>query len=273
MLTLNIVCTTGVRIRRLIGRDTTVPRVFNNQKDHRLISLGQCSPERVTSEAVGELKRLGFAVNLKEFEQGRLITGKKRAWVKFASPLLHLAVVLLVIGSVIGSMWGLKGYYPIEVPGRADLTKDGFPFDLRVNEFNIEYYEDGTPRQYTSSLAIIKGEGVEDTRDIAVNRPLKQQGVKVYQSTYGYNLEGSIKRGDETAPFKVEEGDLIFLGGPAHLAMEVQWPRYLVYSQGIPFSMGIAELNEPLNILNMEVTFKERIPFTGLEVKSDPDCL
>jgi len=68
----------------------------------------------------------------------------------------------------------------------------------------------------------------------------------------------------------VEEGERIFLGGPARLELEVHWPRYFVFSQGVPFTMGIAELGEPVRLLNKEVVFTNRIPYTGLQVKKDP---
>ena len=65
-------------------------------------------------------------------------------------------------------------------------------FQLRVDDFNVEFYPDRSPKEYTSVLTVIEN-GVEKlTRTIEVNSPLKYKGVKFYQSGYGPINTGGI---------------------------------------------------------------------------------
>lgn len=43
-------------------------------------------------------------------------------------------------------------------------------------------------------------------KTIAVNNPLSRQGVKVYQSSYGWMVEGSINDSKEIHDFIIESG-------------------------------------------------------------------
>lgn len=68
-------------------------------------------------------------------------------------------------------------------------------FEVRLDDFKVVYGEDSLPRDFVSTVTIIE-EGEEVlTEDIRVNDPLEYQGVKIYQSTYGWaakvKIEGS----------------------------------------------------------------------------------
>lgn len=270
LLTLNLLGCTAERTRRLWRKDSSIPAVLQTEGQYRSLTLPQCSPDRAVQAAMGELKGLGFKVKVRPSDSGHLITGQKNSWGTMGSPLLHLALVLIIVGSVVGGLWGHRGYYEVEVPGTLKLTQDGFPFDLQVKKFNVETYQDGSPKQYTSWLEVLTNNRPVIQRAISVNHPLNYQGVKVYQTSYGYILQGAVRDGQHSFDFKVQEGQRIFIGGPTKLELEVQWPRYLVYSEGVPYTMGIAQLNEPVKLLNAEIVFTNRIPYTGLQVKTDP---
>lgn len=57
------------------------------------------------------------------------------------------------------------------------------PFSIVLEDFNIDFYEDGTsPKQYTSRLSI---DG--RTSQISVNHPCRYKGYRIYQS--GYDMD------------------------------------------------------------------------------------
>jgi len=59
------------------------------------------------------------------------------------------------------------------------------PFQLRLNRFNVEYYSTGMPRRFASEVAVTDPQtGAQFERVIAVNEPLRYNGVTVYQSSF-----------------------------------------------------------------------------------------
>jgi len=105
---------------------------------------------------------------------------------------VHLSVVLLLVGGLMGSMWGFDGSVTIPEGESADTIQLGtgnvrhaLDFAIRCDDFQIRFYENGMPSEYRSTLTIIeKGQPVL-TRDILVNDPLTYKGVTIYQASYG----------------------------------------------------------------------------------------
>lgn len=269
-LTINMLGCTARRMQGLFKKKDQIPALFSQEGQYRLIKLDNFASEQVSGEAQKELQQLGFRVQQRASQRGQLITGKKHTWAHWGSPLLHLAMVLVIVGSVVGGIWGQEKYVQVEVPGEAKLSQEGFPFDLRVKKFHMDTYQDGSPKQYNSLLQVISANESKLEKAVSVNHPLDYQGVKVYQTSYGYFLQGAVREERRSFDFKLQEGERIFLGGPGQFELEVQWPRYYVYSNGVPFTMGIAELGEPIKLLNIEVVLTDRSPYTGLQVKKDP---
>uniref|UniRef100_A0A7C4RUF6 Cytochrome c biogenesis protein ResB n=1 Tax=Desulfatirhabdium butyrativorans TaxID=340467 RepID=A0A7C4RUF6_9BACT len=105
---------------------------------------------------------------------------------------VHLSVVLLLVGGLMGSMWGFDGSVTIPEGESADTIQLGtgnvrhaLDFAIRCDDFQIRFYENGMPSEYRSTLTILeKGQPVL-TRDILVNDPLTYKGVTIYQASYG----------------------------------------------------------------------------------------
>lgn len=270
LLTLNMLGCTARRVKGLLKGDKGVLGVLTQQGQHRTLILENCLPEKASQEATTELRKLGFRIKETKVEQGKLLMGKSKTWANLASPLLHLAMVFVIAGSVVGAVWGQDLYVEVPAPGQSELSKQGFPFDIKVKKFTIDQHEDGTPKQYTSLIEVSSANEKKLEKAVSVNNPLNYQGVKIYQTSYGYQLQGAVRDEKHTFNFNIEEGERILLGGPAQLELEVRWPRYVVYSNGMPFSMGIAELREPINLMENQVVFSNRTAYTGLHVKKDP---
>ena len=60
-------------------------------------------------------------------------------------------------------------------------------FEVRCNSFSIEFYDNGMPKEYRSSLTVLENGQEILTKDIEVNNPLTYKGITFYQSSYqGY---------------------------------------------------------------------------------------
>jgi cytochrome c biogenesis protein len=98
----------------------------------------------------------------------------------------------LLLGGLIGSIFGFKGYVNIPEGEAVDSIRtipDGkirpLGFEIKCNNFKVSFYDNGAPKEYRSSLTILeKGQPVYK-KDIIVNDPLRYKGYSIFQSSYG----------------------------------------------------------------------------------------
>jgi cytochrome c biogenesis protein len=59
------------------------------------------------------------------------------------------------------------------------------PFEIKLNKFIIDYYDNGTPSRFASEVDVTDPEtGKTFSQTIEVNKPLRFKGVTVYQSSF-----------------------------------------------------------------------------------------
>lgn len=107
----------------------------------------------------------------------------------------HLSIIIIFIGSIIGSLFGYKGYVTITEGHLVSSiqTKTGetvhLGFSLRCDDFEVSHYPNGAPKEFKSILTVVgkEGEAVRGfTRiPVIVNDPLSYAGLTFYQSSYG----------------------------------------------------------------------------------------
>jgi len=124
---------------------------------------------------------------------------EKGAFSRFGVYITHASILIILIGAIIGNVWGFKGYVNIvegdqisRVQTRGGKGIVDLGFAVRCNKFWIEYYPNGTPKEYYSDLSVIEN-GKEVKREvIEVNSPLRYKGIWFYQSSYGTAGASSI---------------------------------------------------------------------------------
>ena len=117
---------------------------------------------------------------------------EKGKYSRFGVYLVHLSVLIIVIGGLIGSFFGFDGYINIVEGEQIDaikLRKQTTPlklgFEVRCDKFTVDFYENGAPREYRSELSFfVNGKEVEK-ENLLVNHPIKFRGITFYQSSYG----------------------------------------------------------------------------------------
>jgi cytochrome c biogenesis protein len=125
-------------------------------------------------------------------ENGFVIFGEKGRWTRFGVYTVHLSVVLLLIGGLIGSKFGFDGFVNIaegESAGQIRLRNKPqmvqLPFTVRCDDFDVSFYDTGAPKEFRSTLTILEQGRTVLTKDIIVNDPLRYKGISFYQSSYG----------------------------------------------------------------------------------------
>jgi len=120
------------------------------------------------------------------------IFGEKGRWTRLGVYAVHLSVVLLLLGGLIGSIFGFDGFVTIpegESVGSVQLRNGNaaipLGFEIRCEDFSVSFYDNGMPREYRSSLTLLEGGQAVVKKDIIVNDPLRYKGINMFQSSYG----------------------------------------------------------------------------------------
>jgi cytochrome c biogenesis protein len=105
--------------------------------------------------------------------------------------LVHLSVLVILIGSIVGSLFGFEAYVNIpegesvsKVELRNSHTFKTLPFEVRCDRFTVEFYDNGAPKEYRSDLTFISNGKVGLQGSLLVNHPINYEGVTFYQSSY-----------------------------------------------------------------------------------------
>jgi cytochrome c biogenesis protein len=176
--------------------------IFTRHPKFNLVSYRQRKSRKnlTLSGDMGRIKDNCHAVVAKMFsycqvvssDQGVAITAEKGRWTRLGVYIVHLSVVVLLLGGLIGSRFGFEGYVNIDEGESADTIQLRFsngtrelPFAIRCDDFDVQFYNTGAPKEFRSTLSIIeKGRAVMQ-KDIIVNDPLRYKGINIFQSSYG----------------------------------------------------------------------------------------
>ena len=119
---------------------------------------------------------------------------ERTPWCRLSVYFVHLSVIIIFIGALIGSLFGYKGYVNIPEGGsvskvmlRSEKELD-LGFSLRLEQFSIAKYANGSPKEFKSILTVLEnGKPVPDyiNARVIVNDPLTYKGITFYQSSYG----------------------------------------------------------------------------------------
>ena len=198
--------------------------VFPDISEDAIIHTKQ--DQKVVAEIVGIAMKSRFrGYQCQETTDGLYLYGDKGRVSHFGVYVGHLSILILIVGVVIGSLFGIEGYVNInegETINKIDLRdKDQallLPFAVRCDRFTIEFYENGAPKTYRSDLTFLKNGQVASQGQLFVNHPLSFEGLRFYQSSYGLTSEGKahlslFKNGKKSQDILVGLGETFALPG------------------------------------------------------------
>ena len=175
--------------RKVVIADKSLKR-FHHLKHWQLDKTSATDAEACISGQLGgwEQKR--------EEENGRIyIRCDKGRYNKWGYILVHAAILVILAGGWYGAQYGFRGTMSVVEHGTENTisflkgTKTEhlkMPFDIRCDDFFIDFYPTGMPKEFRSTLSVIDhGKTVIDHKDIIVNEPLFYKGVRIYQASFG----------------------------------------------------------------------------------------
>jgi cytochrome c biogenesis protein len=126
--------------------------------------------------------------------------GEKGRFSLFGVYLVHLSVLIILAGALIGSFLGFEGFANVPVGERVDRIwrKGNMPplalgFKIQCDKFHMEFYPNGTPKEYRSDITFLVNDQPVHKASVRVNHPVQFGGVTLYQSSYGTVPEDTVR--------------------------------------------------------------------------------
>ncbi|MBQ9989451.1 MAG: cytochrome c biogenesis protein ResB [Lachnospiraceae bacterium] len=242
-----------------------------------------------------------FAVNLglctlARFQWAMACSKKQIRIDAWGSPLLHVGLCLILVGAVLSIGFGRQIYYEIPVGKTAKVSGNSGIFELQVDDFSIEYYEDNiSPKQYRSSLTAKSEEKEAVSLITEVNAPAKYDGVTIIQQAYGWQTQITLSSDSASRQIEVKDNEWVTLFGEGEDAVSLGIAFYPDYAEvdgeprlmsnqdknpyilwaitkgEIPVASDVLALGESTAIFeSLGITFDGYDYYTGLQIKFDP---
>ena len=164
---------------------------------HRSLAV-PAGPDDVASSAARLLRRRRFRVS----RDGRAVAAEKGLAREAGSLLFHWAFFLLVVGVIVGKGTGFAGFAVVTegerwidaLPNYDGRIRTGRYFggdfsglELELLDFRATYRRSGVPIDFVSRVRVFDADGRSlGIHEVAVNDPLGIEGVRVFQSGYGW---------------------------------------------------------------------------------------
>ncbi|MHB8121185.1 MAG: cytochrome c biogenesis protein ResB [Desulfuromonadaceae bacterium] len=198
LLTVNLIACSIKRLPAIWKLITEPVTIFSAGLERSLANLATIKVSAEPAELKGRVAaflKAGFAAPVvTEIDGAWHLFAQKTPWCRLSVYLVHLSVIIIFIGAMIGSLFGYKGFVNIvegesvaKVMSRSDKEID-LGFSLRLEQFTVANYPNGAPKEFKSILTVLEnGQPVPDYTNarVIVNDPLTYKGITFYQSSYG----------------------------------------------------------------------------------------
>jgi cytochrome c biogenesis protein len=260
LLVINLIACSIQRLPGIFSQVFREPDTYE-LKDSMLRGLPYVEKVRTSNPTEREkdiqsyLKRWFKNQNRIDAESAITLYSEKGRFSRLGIPITHLSILIILIGGLIGSLWGFRGFVNILEGGTIDQiylsvkneeVAKPLNFKVRCNDFNITYYnlpgKEKYVKDYTSVLSILE-DGKEVLRKtVQVNHPLHYKGLAFYQSSYGaiHNVSLGIERKDkkEKTILRMDEGETVSIpNSNAQIRLLRYVPQVHTFGEGVQIAL------------------------------------
>ena len=224
------------------------------------------------------------------FQQRNILYCYKGLIGRIAPIIVHFSMILVLLGTVIGSLFGFKAQEIVPKTENFHIQNiiNTGPLTIipqtstRVNDLWITYTKQRTVSQFYSDISILDSTGNETNRKtVSVNYPLVYKGVYYYQTDWNLialrfqNLKNQIIEYPLINVLDNKEKIwLTWISTNASLTNGVivivdNLEGYCSVYNELGQFLGNIELNEMIDV-KQPITLLEIISSTGLQIKTDP---
>ncbi len=156
---------------------------LSNLKNNKEINCGITLKE-AEGRITNLFKKRRYKVSIHTEKGGTIIYASKGILGKIGSQVAHLGIPIILIGTIIGSIFGFKDFAAIYEGNTVSIPQGNF--SIRVDKFWIDYYpNDMGVKDFFSALTVLENGKEVLKKTVEVNDPLVYKGIWFYQSTYG----------------------------------------------------------------------------------------
>lgn len=224
------------------------------------------------------------------FQQKNTVYCYKGLTGRIAPILVHFSMILVLLGTIIGSLFGFKAQESVAKTENFHiqniLSNGQFnvvpKLSVRINDFWITYTKTKTVSQFYSDISVLNTQGNETERKtISVNYPLVHKGIYYYQTDWnliGLRFQDLNNEITEYPLVNISNNQgkiwLTWISNNKSLtegiiAIVDNLEGYCsIYDEKGQF-LGNVELNETVKF-RQPITLLEIISSTGLQIKTDP---
>lgn len=192
---------------------------------------GYSYEEELNSGVDGEQVRVGLisllsgSYLMRQEVQGSSWTmfGEKSRIRAYGPMIVHMSILVTLAGAALGTL-GFRA--SIEIPGGGasdEIRLDNgmfahLPFKVRCDNFSLEYYENGMPKEYRSDISFILGGRVVMKTPVMVNHPVSYRGILFFQSGFNGSKQATIevRTGSDVHKAVAGEGMVFILDDPRY---------------------------------------------------------
>ncbi|RYP87968.1 cytochrome c biogenesis protein ResB [Nocardioides guangzhouensis] len=214
---------TRVYWRGLRAKPPTAPRNLTRLPDHATYTTDE-APDEVLARAARVLQGRRYRIETR----GDAVSAERGYLREAGNLLFHLAVLVVLAGFAIGSLWGYKGgvivvegngfsnnltQYDDFVPGSLMRASAMEPFSFDVDKFDITWLmsgpRKGMAQKFVADLTYRETpDGEEKKYPLRVNHPLSIGGTDIFLIGHGYAPRITVRDGNGDVAYS---GPVIFL--------------------------------------------------------------
>lgn len=206
----------------------------------------------VASKTEQLMDEAGWKVRKSENESSTLFFSQKGAWTRLGVYVVHVSVLVIFVGAIIGALFGWKGSLMLPEGNVSGIAypwegKETIPlgFEIRCDRFDLTYYDTGAPKDYRSELTVLENGQEVLKKVIEVNDPLEYKGITFYQSSYQAYDDYWITLQDQTTnqqkKFRVTPG------------RQVSWPQ-----AGVSFGIVTVQGPDSIGRYRLKIWFNDK---------------
>lgn len=291
LLCINLVVCSIKRVRSIYRQTfklTPPSNLARVPQRNRLVVKGELVSLRESVQEV--LIQKGFRVTLSEQSDQWSFIGIKRRWGNWGSLITHLSFVILIIGALIGSLLGFKGYF-MEGAGKTIPIKSmqvskgtvSETFSVRINSAEDRFLPNGERDNWYTDMSIMENGKEVARKTIWVNNPFDYKGITFYQANFVNGSHFTVDINGQKGSVELQDGgqsyyqapgtDLYLVAALADASSPQSGVQYQVYkgTGTTPIQTGQLKTGETIDVQGAyHLTFDGLAGFTGLQVKKDP---
>ncbi|HWQ40421.1 MAG TPA: cytochrome c biogenesis protein ResB [Desulfosporosinus sp.] len=257
---------------------------------NKVVVQGQFAPLRESVQEV--LRQKGYRFTLSDQSDSWSFIAIKRRMGNWGSLITHLSFVVLLMGALLGSILGFKGYFMEgagnTLPIQAIQVSKGTvseTFSVRINSAEDRFLANGERDNWYTDLSILEN-GQEVIRNtLSVNHPFVYKGITFYQASFAKGAHFTVDRNGQKTPVVLRENGQNYFQAPGtdlylitttlmgSSTSQKAGAFYQVYKgTGVqPVQSGQLTNGQTIDVQGTyQLTFDGATGFTGLQVKKDP---